>query len=91
MDVGEIVNEYFRCNDESQEHVKINKEEVLDVLVGIQVPKSPGHDEMYRTLPWEAKEEIAEDLMEIFNTSLAIDEVPDDWRAANVVPRSRRA
>eukprot|EP00061_Rhincodon_typus_P009021 g32165.t1 len=41
---------------------------------------------MYPRLLLETREEIAGDLAEIFNISLVIHEVPDDWRVANVVP-----
>ena len=48
--------------------------------------KSPGLDEVYPRMLWEAREEIAGPLVEIFESSAAPGEVPEDWRVANVVP-----
>ena len=35
---------------------------------------------------WEAREEIAGSLAKIFESSIVMAEVPEDWRVANVVP-----
>eukprot|EP00061_Rhincodon_typus_P002191 g16843.t1 len=59
---------------------------VLGVLKNIKVDKSPGPDGIYPRLLREAREEIAGALTKIFVSSLATGEVPEDWRAANVVP-----
>ena len=42
-----------------------------------------------RTL-WEAREEIAGSLAEIFESSIVMGEVPEDWRVANVVPMFKK-
>eukprot|EP00061_Rhincodon_typus_P013885 g40535.t1 len=62
------------------------KEEVLGVLKYIKVDKFPGPDGIYPKLLWEAREELAGALTDIFASSLASDEVPEDWRISNVVP-----
>ena len=41
---------------------------------------------MYPRTLWEAGEKIAGPLAEIFESSTATGEVPEDWRVANVVP-----
>jgi len=59
---------------------------VLEVLKHIKVDKSPGPDEMYPRTLWEAREGITGPLAEIFESSIDISEVPEDRRAANVMP-----
>ena len=48
--------------------------------------KSPGPDRIYPRILRKARKEIAEALAKIFVSSLAMGEVPEDWRVANVVP-----
>ena len=52
----------------------------------IKIDKSPGPDGIYPRILREAREDIAGALREIFVSSLATGEVPEDWRIANVVP-----
>ena len=59
---------------------------MLEVLKRIKVDKSPGPDEVYPRTLWEAREEIAGPLAEIFESSIVTGEVPEDWRVANIVP-----
>eukprot|EP00061_Rhincodon_typus_P008329 g30849.t1 len=100
--MGEVLNEYFASvftkeedivDGESREgyvdirgHVNIKKEEVLGILKSNKVVKSPGPNGIYPRMRREAGEEIAGALYKIFVSSLAIGEVPEDWRIANVVP-----
>ena len=58
----------------------------MEVLLAMKLDKSPGPNELCPRLLWEAREEIAGALTQIFNSSLATGEVPDDWRTANMVP-----
>eukprot|EP00061_Rhincodon_typus_P007397 g29059.t1 len=64
----------------------ITEEVMLDVLKCIKVDKFPGPDQMYPRTLWEAGEEIAGTLAEIFVSLIAMHEVPEDWRMTNVVP-----
>ncbi|PLS49478.1 hypothetical protein CYV29_15670, partial [Carnobacterium maltaromaticum] len=100
--MGEILNEYFASvfteeRDMTDVEVRnrclitlgqvgIRREEVLGILKGIKVDKSPGPDGIYPRLLREAREEIAGALTDIFAASLNTGEVPEDWRIANVVP-----
>eukprot|EP00061_Rhincodon_typus_P003200 g19519.t1 len=101
QEVGEILNEYFVSvfteNDMNNvevrnecvntlENVNILKEEVLGILNCIKIGKSPGPDGTYPRLLREVREEIAGALADMFISSLTTDEVPEDWRLANVVP-----
>eukprot|EP00061_Rhincodon_typus_P018686 g47962.t1 len=82
MDMSEILREKkdILAGDFSWDGqcVKIDMVEVLDVLTGIQVPKSLGPDKMYPRLQWMAMEEIT--------GALVTGEVPDDWTISNVIP-----
>ena len=95
--MGEILNEYFssvfeksmdvrelgEINSDVLRSVHITEKEVLEVLRRIKVDKSPGPDDVYPRTLWEAREEIAGPLAEIFE-SIVTGEVPEDWRVANV-------
>ena len=101
-EVGENLNEYFvlvltkekditdvevrdRCVN-ALENVNISKEELSSILNCVKVDKSPGPGGIYPRLLWEAREEIAGALTDIFTSSLTTGEVPEDWKMANVVP-----
>ena len=99
--VGEILNVYFssvftvekgmevrelgEIKSDVLRNVHITEKEVLEVLKRIKVHKPPGPDEVYPRTLWEAREEIAGPLAEIFESLTAPGEVPKDWRVANVV------
>eukprot|EP00061_Rhincodon_typus_P005914 g26002.t1 len=78
----EVRNEYVNA----LKNVKTLKEEVLGIPKCIKVDKSPGPDRVYSRFLRETREEIAGALVDIFTSSLTTDEVPEDWRLANVVP-----
>ena len=94
--MDEILNEYFssvftveksmdvkelgEINSDVLRSVHITEKEVLDVLKRTKVDKSPGPDEVYPRTLWEAREEIAGPLAEIFESSIDTGEVPEDWR-----------
>ena len=59
---------------------------MLEVLKHIKVDKSLGPDDVYLRTLWEAREEIAGPLAEIFESSIVTGEVPEGWRVVNVVP-----
>eukprot|EP00061_Rhincodon_typus_P001961 g16259.t1 len=99
-EMDEVLNEYFASvftigkdlvDDDSGEggvdssgHVEIKREEELGVLKNMKVDKSPGPDGIYPRIRREASEEIVGALKEIFVSSLATGEVPEDWRIVNV-------
>ena len=66
--------------------VHITEKEVLEIFKCTMVDKSLGPDEVYPRTLWEAREEIASPLAEIFESSIVTGEVPEEWRVANVVP-----
>ena len=80
--MGEIRNEYFssaftveksknvgelgEINSDALRSVDRTEDGVLEVLKRIKVDKSPGPDEVNPRSPWEAREEIAGPLTELF-------------------------
>lgn len=52
--------------------------EMLEVLKYIKVAKSPGHDQVYPRMLWEAQEQIARNLQNILVISLTTGEVPEE-------------
>eukprot|EP00061_Rhincodon_typus_P001735 g15620.t1 len=100
--MGEILNEYFAAvftveknmefreleeiNSDILKNVHITEEVVLDILQHIKVDKFPGPDQVYPRTLWEVREVIAGPLTEIFVPLMPTDEVPEDWRLANIVP-----
>ncbi len=71
---------------EALENVQCTEAEVLDRLVHLNASKSPGPDEFLPRVMQEVSAQVAPHLTAIFNNSLAIGEVPSDWKEANVTP-----
>ena len=86
QEMGEILNEYFsiftveksmdvrglgEINSDVLRSEHITEKEVLVVLKRLKVDKSPGPDEVYPKSLWEAREEIAGPLAEIFESLTA--------------------
>ncbi|CAM5162260.1 unnamed protein product [Natator depressus] len=65
---------------------KIGKEQVKNYLDKLDVFKSPGPDEMHPRILKELTEEISEPLTIIFEKSWKTEEIPEDWKRANIVP-----
>eukprot|EP00061_Rhincodon_typus_P002524 g17785.t1 len=100
--VGEVLNEYFvlifckkkelmgedlrERSVEFLSQVACKKEKVSCILRSIKVDKSLGPDGICPRILREARGQIAGALANIFVSSLATGEVPEDWRIANVVP-----
>ena len=66
--------------------IKITEEIVLEKLSKLDVNKSIGPDEIHGKLLFELRFELVKPLTELFNLSIRIESVPQDWRDANVVP-----
>ncbi|XP_051897465.1 40S ribosomal protein S24 isoform X1 [Pristis pectinata] len=101
-EVGEVLNEYFSLVFTEEgvlddvegsagkgnvlEVVDIKIEDVLKLLTNIKTDNSPGPDGIFPRLLREAREEMVEPLVRIFESSLSMGMVPGEWRVANVVP-----
>ena len=64
----------------------IQEETDRDLLFQLDCHKSMGLDEIHPRVPRELVEVMAELLSIIYQRSLLMDEVPEDWRLANVTP-----
>ena len=70
----------------SMKFIKIDTEIILAKLSKINVNKSAGPDGIFPRVLFEAKDVLAYPLKILFDTSLRLKMVPEDWRAANVIP-----
>ena len=66
------------------EHFNITEEEVKKAIGHFKPNKSPGIDNITSTYALEIKDIIAKPLQILFNKSIELNEVPDDWKKANV-------
>ncbi|CAJ0926967.1 unnamed protein product [Ranitomeya imitator] len=79
-------NEYTAREGIEESRISININIVRKHLANINEFKSPGPDELHPRVLKEIAEEIFEPLSIIFENSWRTEEVPEDWRRANVVP-----
>ncbi|XP_073496659.1 5'-3' DNA helicase ZGRF1 isoform X2 [Phyllobates terribilis] len=73
-------------NLDSSIPLSVNRKIVREYLANINEFKSPGPDKLHPRVLKEIVEEILEPLSIIFENSWRTEEVPEDWRRANVVP-----
>ena len=64
--------------------IEITGEEVRKKLLKLKIDKSPGPDAIHPRLLKELAEEVSPALACIYNTSLKIGSLPDDWKTAQV-------
>ncbi len=91
--IATLLNNYFSSvftveNLENVPEAKrmFTENEVLNSLCCINVNKSIGPDEVHGKLLYEIRNEIAKPLTYLFNLSIEVGVVPQDWRDANVIP-----
>ncbi|CAB4030809.1 Hypothetical predicted protein [Paramuricea clavata] len=101
-DVANMFNEYFvsifssdsdvafehrdRLHNVEFQNITLSEEEVLAVIMNLDHNKAHGPDNILARLLKETSAQIAPSLCSLFNKSLRIGVVPDDWKLANVVP-----
>lgn len=64
----------------------LDNTKVLSVLKSIDVNKATGPDDIPARILGETAEEIAPSLCELFNKSLSLGILPDEWKCANIIP-----
>ena len=64
----------------------INEEDVKKYLDSLDTNKSTGPDNISPRLLKELRQEILQPLTALFNKSLQLQKVPEDWKLANVTP-----
>ena len=62
--------------------IQVGVEEVKEQLGNLRVDKAPGSDNMHPRVLMEVAEQVSEMLTDIFNISLELGQVPEDWRVA---------
>jgi len=70
----------------SIDNITITVEEVSKSLGELKKNKSPGNDEINSTYILGIKDIIAKPLQLIFNKSIDQNQVPNDWKTANITP-----
>ena len=68
------------------EEIKISQDDVKRAISEFKTNKSPGIDSITSTYALKIKDIIAHPLQLMFNRSLEVNEVPLDWKRANVTP-----
>ena len=65
-------------------NLEISAEEIKEKLKNLNISKSSGPDMIHPRILYELREELAYPLMKIFNCSLKSNELPSDWKTANI-------
>lgn len=68
------------------ENILVNKETVKAIIDKIRPNKAAGPDDIFATILREGSESFSEALSIMFTRSLCYSEIPEDWKAANVIP-----
>ena len=66
--------------------LQLSTEEVARTLLALDSTKATGPDEIPSRLLKDTARQIAPSLTQIFNKSLCLGEIPDEWKLANIVP-----
>ena len=64
----------------------ISTSEVIKILHSLDMNKATGPDKIPARILKETAEEIATSLLELYNKSLWLGTLPEEWKLANVVP-----
>ena len=75
---------------ERLERLVITHEWVLKALMKTNITKSCGPDELHHRMLKELAVELAAPLTQLFNQSLFLGEVPEEWKMANVSPTFKK-
>ena len=74
------------ATEERLEEIIITKEKVIAAINGLKRDAAPGPDEIPPQVFHELKEELAEPLTKLFESSMETGKIPDEWRDATVTP-----
>ena len=77
---------YKGTAEEQITDVNINVERVKKKLKEMNASKAPGDDDINPALLKETSEEIAQQVTDLFRSSLDSGHVPEDWRSSNITP-----
>ena len=62
------------------------EDEVYDLLSTLDVTKANGHDDISATMLKKTAMSITPVITELFNTSIRLGEIPDEWKVARITP-----
>ena len=65
-------------------NICISRDNIIKAINGMKENKTGGGDEIPSTLIIRLRDELTEPLYIIFNSSFELNQVPDDWKSANV-------
>ncbi|MDJ0596593.1 MAG: reverse transcriptase family protein [Pleurocapsa sp. MO_226.B13] len=85
-DVPTAPQMYTGSEQDKLQNINISRDDVIKEIDRLKAHKSPGPDEVFARVLKECKEEISDQLVNIFNMSVETGEVPEAWKLANVVP-----
>ena len=74
------------CDEDTLKSISVSTEETSYLLSNLSTDKATGRDEISARLLKECSNEIAPSLTALFNKSLTLGKVPQEWKEANVVP-----
>ena len=83
--VDKVVKEFPVCDHEFS-FTRVEEEEVLKLLRGLDVNKAVGVDAISAKLLRIAAPGISASLASLFNHSLESGQIPQEWKSANVTP-----
>ena len=87
MDEGDGPVPEFKADFKNElNYVKINKEDIFNVLKKLNESKSPGPDSIHPRVLKELARELSYPSLLLFNKTLEKGEIPDSWKLANVKP-----
>ena len=75
-----------RNQDDLLEIINISDEDVKNAISDFKVNKSPGIDGITSTYAIKIKDILAKPLRLLFSKSLQTNEIPEDWKKANITP-----
>ena len=75
-----------RKEEEVLDSINISDEDVKKAISAFKVNKSPGIDNITSTYAIKIKDIVAKPLRLLFNKSLQTNDIPEDWKKANITP-----
>ena len=66
--------------------IVFSQEMISDIIKGLKMNKSPGVDGITSTYILKIRDMILDPLVHIYNRSFKFNEIPLDWKRANITP-----
>ena len=82
----EIPDNNIVYNDSSLDSITVNEQDVADVIKTLKTNKASGPDGISPKMLSLCSSALVKPLTRLFNASLKLGKVPDEWKMANIVP-----